>query len=484
MNVEFASNTLYYGDCLDVMSDFPDGCIDLIYLDPPFNSNQKYHAIFKASGLGIAPQLKAFDDAWKWDDVSAERVQRLKGAVANPASKVVAGLEMFIPQSEMLSYISYMAERLFVTRRLLNDKGSIYLHCDPTASHYLKLVMDAIFGEDNFRNEIVWHYRRWTAASKQFQRMHDLIFWYAKTNDYVFTKPLQDYADEDYIEDTVRGVVDGKLVRLKNEDGEYIKRAKQKGGVLMHDVWHDINFIAPTAAERLKYPTQKPLALLDRIIKASSNPDDLVLDPFAGCGTTVEAAVKNNRRVIGIDILPFALRLINAHRIPTPFPIQGVPVDFETASALAKADPFKFQDWAISLIDGLAANSQKVGDAGVDGYGAFLNEPDNMNRKAIIVQVTGASGSQKAKYDQLHAAVHNENAAMGILITLDPQTAQSRWRNTLEPIRMGQTTYRPIQCFSIKEYYQHDRQWEVLLTLPPLANPWTGKPVQRTLWNY
>ena len=484
MNTPFA-NTLYYGDCLDIMVGFPDSYIDLICLDPPFNSNEKYNKVFKDSGLRIDPQIKAFDDVWLWDNTSGERVARVKNAVANPASKVIAGFEGFIPQSKMLSYTSYMAERLFMMRRILKDTGSIYLHCDPYASHYLKLVMDAIFGEKNFRNEIIWHYRRWTAASKQFQKMHDVLFFYTKTANYVFNKQLQAYADESYIEDTVRGIIDGKLVRLKDDKGNYIKRNHENKGVVMHDVWEDINFIAPTADERLGYPTQKPLALYERIIKASSNPDDLVLDPFAGCGTTIEAAAKNGRNVIGIDILPFALRLINRYRLApngiTPLPIEGVPVDMDTARQLARTAPFKFQDWTISLIDGLASNPQKIGDDGIDGFGMFLNTPDNMDRKAIIVQVTGASGSQKAKFDRLHANIRNENAAMGILITLDAQTAQRNWKHTLDPIRMGETTYAPIQCFSIEEYYRNNERWDRILTLPSLANPWTGKHMQQKI---
>ena len=237
--------------------------------------------------------------------------------------------------------------------------------------------------------------------------------------------------------------------------------------------------------ERLGYPTQKPLTLYERIIKASSNPGDLVLDPFAGCGTTIEAAAKNGRDVIGIDILPFALRLINRYRLApngiNPLPIEGVPVDMDTARQLARAAPFKFQDWTISLIDGLASNPQKVGDDGIDGFGMFLNTPDNMDRKAIIVQVTGASGSQKAKFDRLHANIRNENAAMGILITLDAQTAQRNWKHTLDPIRMGETTYAPIQCFSVEEYYRNNERWEPILTLPSLANPWTGKHMQQKI---
>ncbi len=457
MNTPFAPNTLYYGDCLDIMSGFPDNYIDLICLDPPFNSNEKYNKVFKDSGLRIDPQIKAFDDVWLWDNTSAERVARVKNAVANPASKVIAGFEGFIPRSKMLSYTSYMAERLFMMHRILKETGSIYLHCDPYASHYLKLVMDAIFGENNFRNEIVWCYGLGGSSSKVFSRKHDIILFYTKSSNWYFDKPTMPSTSA-------------------------MMAGKEKG---MVDYWVDIPTINNMANERLGYPTQKPIALYERIIKASSNPGDLVLDPFAGCGTTIEAAKKNGRDVIGIDILPFALRLINRYRLSPngieSLPIQGVPVDIDTARQLARTNPFKFQDWTISLIDGLASNPQKVGDDGIDGFGMFLNTPDNMDRKAIIVQVTGAAGSQKAKFDRLHANIRNENAAMGILITLDAQTAQRNWKHTLDPIRMGETTYTPIQCFSIEEYYRDNERWDRILTLPSLANPWTGKHMQQKI---
>ena len=457
MNTPFAPNTLYYGDCLDIMSGFPDNYIDLICLDPPFNSNEKYNKVFKDSGLRIDPQIKAFDDVWLWDNTSAERVARVKNAVANPASKVIAGFEGFIPRSKMLSYTSYMAERLFMMHRILKETGSIYLHCDPYASHYLKLVMDAIFGENNFRNEIVWCYGLGGSSSKVFSRKHDIILFYTKSSNWYFDKPTMPSTSA-------------------------MMAGKEKG---MVDYWVDIPTINNMANERLGYPTQKPIALYERIIKASSNPGDLVLDPFAGCGTTIEAAKKNGRDVIGIDILPFALRLINRYRLSPngieSLPIQGVPVDIDTARQLARTNPFKFQDWTISLIDGLASNPQKVGDDGIDGFGMFLNTPDNMDRKAIIVQVTGAAGSQKAKFDRLHANIRNENAAMGILITLDAQTAQRNWKHTLDPIRMGETTYTPIQCFSIAEYYRNNEHWDRILTLPSLANPWTGKHMQQKI---
>jgi site-specific DNA-methyltransferase (adenine-specific) len=194
MNIRFAPNTLYYGDCLDILRDFPSDCVDLICLDPPFNSNAKYSTIFRNSGLNINAQIKAFDDMWLWDPKSAERVRDIKNAIANPASKVIAGFEQFIPQSPMLSYTSYMAQRLFAMHRVLKDTGSIYLHCDPTASHYLKLVLDAVFGEKNFGNEIIWHYKRWPSGNQHFQRMHDVILRYRASENATFNVQFQPYS--------------------------------------------------------------------------------------------------------------------------------------------------------------------------------------------------------------------------------------------------------------------------------------------------
>ena len=486
MNIRFAPNTLYYGDCLDILRDFPSDCVDLICLDPPFNSNAKYSTIFRNSGLNINAQIKAFDDMWLWDPKSAERVRDIKNAIANPASKVIAGFEQFIPQSPMLSYTSYMAQRLFTMHRVLKDTGSIYLHCDPTASHYLKLVMDAVFGVKNFRNEIVWHYRRWTAGNKNFQRMHDVLLRYTKSDNFKFNvqyEPYGDWIKKDYTYTDK----DGRRWRWHTVKGERYKvyLEDENRGVKLNDVWQ-IPHLGSTANERLGYPTQKPIALYERIIKASSNPGDIVLDPFAGCGTTIEAALINNRRAVGIDILPFALRLINQYRLRPngidTLPIQGVPVDLQTAFALAAADPFKFQDWSISLIDGLAANPQKVGDEGIDGFGMFYHKPDNMDTKAIIVQVTASAGSQKPKFDKLQSDVRSHNAAMGILITRDAQTAFNRWRVNLPPIAFGETTFAPMQCFSIEDYYRAGERTETLLQLPPLANPWTGKLMQKLLF--
>ena len=300
MAQNFLDNTLYEIDNLDVLRGMNSETVDLIATDPPFNTkrNRSGTAGFYVDNWKWGDTDK-LPDQWKWNEVHPKWLEEIKDDHkalyhAIDAAKHCQG-------EDTAAFLCFLSVRLLEMHRTLKDTGSIYLHCDPTASHYIKMCMDAIFGKKNFRNEIVWHYRRWTAASKQFQKMHDIILYYTKTNRYIFTKPLQGYADEKYIEDTVRGMVDGKLVRLKDKKGNYIKRETQKGGVLMHDVWSDINFIAPTAKERTGSPDQKPIALYERIIKASSNEGDLVLDPFCGCATTIIAAENLNRRWVGID---------------------------------------------------------------------------------------------------------------------------------------------------------------------------------------
>jgi len=260
---ERPANQLILGDNLEVLRTLSSESIDLIYIDPPFFSGRNYNVIW-----GDTNEVRSFYDIWE------------------------GGID---------SYLVWLNARLWEMRRVLKKTGSIYVHCDWHASHYIKTEMDKIFGYENFLNEIVWHYKRWSAAANSFQNMHDIIFWYSKTTEYTFSKPLQAYADDKWIEDTVRGFVDGKLVRLKDVKGNYIKRDKENKGVLMHDVWEDINFIPPTGKERLGYPTQKPEALLERIIKASSNEGDVVADFFCGGGTTLAVAQKLKRNFIGCD---------------------------------------------------------------------------------------------------------------------------------------------------------------------------------------
>ncbi|MXV99614.1 MAG: hypothetical protein F4126_08615 [Acidimicrobiaceae bacterium] len=300
----WADKTVFTGDNLPIMRAMNSESVDLIYLDPPFNSKADY-----AAPIGSAAAGAAFKDTWTLSDVDVEWINLLEDKHPKLWRVLLAAMT---PSDK--SYLAYMAVRLLEMHRLLKPDGSLYLHCDPTMSHYLKLLLDAVFGRHPLRNEIIWHYRRWSGASKQFQRMHDVLLWYSRGESWTFTRPLQDYAHPEFIETTVREMRDGRLVRARDADGNYIRRKSKNEGVLMHDVWDDINFIAPTSKERVGYPTQKPLALLQRVITASSNPGDLVFDPFCGCATTLVAADDLTRSWTGIDISPKAAELVT-HRI-------------------------------------------------------------------------------------------------------------------------------------------------------------------------
>ncbi|MDR0926293.1 MAG: site-specific DNA-methyltransferase, partial [Ignavibacteria bacterium] len=304
MPEENFTNTLYTNDNLFILNGLNSDLVDLIYLDPPFNTKRLFSAPIGSKAAG-----SSFKDMWTWQDVNEAYLENLVDTF--PAVEDYIKSVGLLHSKAMKAYLTYMVQRIIEMHRILKDTGSLCLHCDPTASHYLKLLLDEIFGKNNFRNEIVWYYRRWTAVSNRFQRMHDIIYWYSKDkNCATFTKPLQEYSDPSLIETTVRGVVDGKLQRLKNPDGTYIQRQKENEGVLMHDVWTDINFIPPTSKERTGYPTQKPLKLLKRIITALSNPGDIVLDPFCGCATACVAAQQLGRKWIGIDVEENAVQIL------------------------------------------------------------------------------------------------------------------------------------------------------------------------------
>ncbi len=283
--------TLYYGDCLEWMRRWPDECVDLIYLDPPFNSNAGYNVLFD-TGHDAPAQVRAFDDTWKWDAAAVDRLQRMQSAVGHPAHSAVTGLFSQLGNSGMLAYLTYMAERLAEMRRLLKSTGSIYLHCNPTASHYLKIVMDAVFGAGNFRNEIVWSYRTGGVSKRYWPRKHDVLLFYVKSDSYTH-RPLQE-----------RILYDKPFF-----NAQFDEEGRPYADVYVRDVWDDIKPLINVSKERLGYPTQKPVALLERIIKASSSPSDIVLDPFCGCGTTIVAAESLGRRWAGIEASDFAIEL-------------------------------------------------------------------------------------------------------------------------------------------------------------------------------
>ncbi len=464
--MQFRHDSLFYGDCLEVMRAWPAACVDLVYLDPPFNSKADYNVLF--GNGGDRRQTLAFEDTWRWDESAVERLTALDRAAANPARTAIAGLHGVLGDCAMMAYLSYMAERLVEISRVLKDTGSVYLHCDPTASHYLKVVMDAVFGPANFRNEIVWRIG-WVSGFKSQKkgwiRNHDTILYYLKS------PAAAARFNKEYIP-CPPGYV--------RRDG----RPPTGKGVPVEDTWNcsgadvlDSIMIKSFSTEKLGYPTQKPVALLERIVKASSNRGEVVLDPFCGCGTTVDAANRLGRQWIGIDISPFAIDLIKNRRLKDKrIPVNGIPVDMETARTMARTRPFDFEKWAVTRIPGLVPNARQTRDRGIDGTGYMLDPPGDSGG-LILAQVKGGKFHMGQLRDFLHT-VNREKAALGVFITLDKvasRAARVEARGAGD-VAMGARRWPKVQLRSIADWF--DRREP---DLPPLADPFTGKPMQRDM---
>ena len=468
---------LYYGDCLDWMREWlPEAreSVDLIYLDPPFKSNTNYNILFGSDDGGESAQMRGFEDTWKWDRAASERVRDIENAPMNSLHAVMGAFRMVLGNSGMLAYLSYMGLRLLEMRSLLKPTGSIYLHCDPTASHYLKMLMDAIFGPAQFQNEVIWRYRRWPAKQRRFQKMHDVILMYWNGESVGAFNQLYEELAPSTVETwgTKAQVADFSSGRRKPGQTE-----DESPGAPMSDVWN-IGIIAPIAKERLGYPTQKPLRLLDRIVSASSNPGDLVLDPFCGCGTTIEAAHKLDRRWIGIDISATAIDLILERRL-RPLGIAaeafGIPQSLADARKLAAEKPFDFEAWAVTRIPGLAPNERKRGDEGVDGRGRMLDQPADYESKLVLAQVKGGRSFQLGQFRDFLHVMERESAACGVFITLSPVTSGQARALAAEAgeVTVGAERYPRVQLWSIADYFEKRRPH-----LPVLTDPYTGKPVE------
>ncbi len=430
-------NRLYYGDCLTIMQDWPLDFVDLIYLDPPFNSNRQYNAIYKdETGRQLPGQVEAFCDMWELDE---ERIRVIKHmpvlmreAGIDDAAADLWRLWMYALRNtnpRLLAYLSYMTQRLLIMRRILKSTGSIYLHCDPTASHYIKILMDAIFGQKNFRNEIVWSYRRWPAKQRNFQRMHDVILRYC-----IGDKPTWNQLYEPLAESTIKTFGNKRQI-ADFSTGKRLPRQldEESPGAPMRDVWN-IGIIAPIAKERMGYATQKPLALLDRIIKASSNPGDLVLDPFCGCATTLEAAHRLGRRWIGIDIAIHAIKRVARVRLTErlglvegkDFVVEGVPNNVEGAQDLWRRDKYHFQKWAVEQVEGFVT-TKRTSDGGIDGR-LYFAIPDAKALQSMIVEVKGGKHVNITDLRALKGILENDSASMAGLIVLHP-LSQTKLRN-------------------------------------------------------
>ncbi len=418
------TNALYYGDNLAIIRKYiPDDSIDLIYLDPPFNSKATYNVLFKEpTGEQSKAQVEAFEDTWHWTEETEKAFQEIVDTAPSDVVNLMNALKDAIHEgNDMMAYLTMMCIRLLELKRVLKDTGSIYLHCDPTASHYLKIVLDTIFGGKNFRNEITWHYRRWPAKQKNFQRMHDTILFYSKVyRDNIFNillEPLSKGTQKRWKgkKSLVEFEGDTRLVTQMTEE--------DSPGRPADDVWN-IPVINSQAKERLGYPTQKPEALLDRIIKASSNEGDVVLDPFCGCGTALVAAHRLNRKWIGIDITHLAISImkwrLKSNFSDIAFKVIGEPVDLSGAKALADQNKYQFQWWALSLIGARPYGDKKKGaDTGIDGYYYFN---DGGKTKKVIVSVKGGQNIDVSLIRDLNAVVEREKAAMGFFITLKQPT--------------------------------------------------------------
>lgn len=482
---QITENMLFYGDNLSILREhIQSESVDLIYLDPPFNSSRNYNVLFKDEhGTDSEAQILAFEDTWHWGQESEQTYAELLTEAPDQVARMIEALRGFIGTNQMLAYLVMMTARLVELHRVLKPTGSLYLHCDSTASHYLKIILDAIFGAKNFRNEIIW--KRQTAhsdAKHQFANVTDTLLFYVKSTEAQFIPQYGPY-DPKYIENFYRhddhdgrGVYrrdnmaspnprpnmmyewlgfpcpdkgwryqretmqklhdEGRIWYPRQKDGTLdtskrpqLKRyLNEQEGSIITNIWVDIQPLHDVAAERLGYPTQKPLTLLERIIQSSSNPGDIVLDPFCGCGTAIAAAHKLDRKWIGIDVTHLSIAL-QKYRLEAMFPgikfkVIGEPKDMGAARKLAQDDRYQFQWWALSLIRARPLGGQqgscegkKGSDKGIDGVIAFIDDASNKAKRALVQVKSGHVKSGDIR--DLVGAIQREKAAIGVFITLE-----------------------------------------------------------------
>ncbi len=522
-------NTLYFGDNLHVLREhIASESVDLVYLDPPFNSNANYNILFRSpDGDSSESQIEAFEDTWHWNDSAEDAFDEVMRSGNTDAFTLLRAMREFLGDNDMMAYLAMMAVRLIELHRVLKPTGSLYLHCDPTASHYLKLLLDGVFGATSFRNEIVWKRTGAHGGARRWGPVHDTILFYSKSKDFIWNKVLQDY-DPYYVADkftkeddrgffqdisltgpevrtgasgkpwrgcdpTAKGrhwappaeagrLISGyeamdsqqKLDALESDNRIYwpkpkkgqeaFPRVKQypADGQAIQSVIQDIGALNSQAQERLGYPTQKPLALLERIIAASSNEGDVVLDPFCGCGTAVHAAQKLGRQWVGIDVTHLAIGLIEK-RMKDAFPglafeVKGRPQSLKAAEDLAKRDKHQFELWALSVVDADPWKGGRKGpDGGIDGIIWF--KPDGKKTEKAIVEVKGGATGVK-DVGRLAQVMEREGAKIGVLITAQlPTRAMERdaaavgvWENEYT----GRKHPR-LQIITLAELFQNKR---------------------------
>ncbi|PXA83816.1 site-specific DNA-methyltransferase [Nostoc sp. 3335mG] len=529
------SNRLYYGDNLDVLrAHVRDESVDLVYLDPPFNSNTGYNLLFaSAASSRVEASIEAFDDTWTWGEASQDAMLDIDGGTNRTLQVMMRAMHDALGDSPLMAYLAMMAVRLVELHRVLKASGSLYLHCDPTASHYLKLVLDAVFGAGNFRSEVIWKRTSAHNSAKRWGPIHDVIFFYSKSTDYLWNRIFTDY-DKSYVERyyrhtddrgrfrlsdlTASGVRNGESgqpwngfdptihgrhwaipgiikqsfpdappdlktlgwLDLLDEHRHVVGSGEGEGwphfkrylhameGQSPQDIIDDIHPLGQRHAERLGYPTQKPRALLERIIAASSNPGDVVLDPFCGCGTAVDAAQKLGRRWIGIDVTHIAIGMIE-DRMREGYPgIQfetiGVPRDLASAERLAADDPHQFQQWVSWQVGGYPRD-KKGGDRGIDGWFNYLSAGGKV--ESGVISVKAGDSVNPTMVRDLGRVMERDKFRFGLFIMKSLPTRGMREEAALHPtIETEFGRFPALQIVTLAELMHGHRP-----KLPPLISP-------------
>ena len=554
---KFQTNALYFGDNLGWMEQWPDESIDLIYLDPPFNSNTNYNMIF-----GTGAQVRAYDDTWQWGPTAVQDRDRAL-AFGGALAIAVEGFCKMLPETPMLAYLCHLAPRLQHMHRLLKLTGSLYLHCDDTAGHYIKVLMDAVFAPQNYKNTIIWKRALAHNDAQRFGRITDFILFYTKSSNYTWNgdaiaevktdarkrkayasqdkhgrwrgenltgagvtkdgasaKPwkgydvfamgrhwavpkvgygkyadyikehfIPNYDEIDDIHDRLdaldeAGLIhhpkDGKWPRLKRY-ADADEGSAPQNLILGAEGFHA--FSNKLKSEYLGYNTQKPEALLRQFIKASSNPGDVVLDPYCGCGTTIRVCrdiegtrngKETRRDFIGIDLTHIAISVVESDyqaKFGEYLQVFGTPEDMESARDLFARNPFQFEAWAVAKVAGLAPNQKKTGDRGVDGRGyVIVDESDK--RELVLAQVKGGKNLKPADIRDFIGTMANEGAVLGIFLVMENALITSGMRSAAatESVKILGKNYPKVQIFSVEDRFAGRTP-----DLPPLINPITNK---------
>ena len=523
---QVSPNQLWFGDNLEILrAHVPDESVDLVYLDPPFNSNRAFNVIFGKhpdDAEAVAAQIKAFDDTWHWTSTTERQYQQyIAGGVPLRVGSALKAFYMLLDANDPMAYLVNMAPRLVELRRVLKPTGSLYLHCDPTMSHYLKIMLDAIFGPEQFQNEISWQRAGAKNDSVRYGRCHDVILFYTVGRKFTwspqYTPFEQASINKNYthveaitgrryrrgdltaakpggdVDFEWRGVrpykgrhwafskerleqmyAEGRIEFRRTGMPVYKRYLDEQPGVPLQDVWTDIR-LTSADKERIGYPTQKPMALLDRIIAASSRPGDVVLDPFCGCGTTIDAAERLGRHWIGIDVAFIAIdiirkRLSRRYGRSVSYELGGSPRDLAGANALFEKDEFEFQTWAVTQLDA-EPNEKRSGDKGVDGVTSFYIDHRTTGR--VIISVKGGRNVKPEHVRDLVGTVATQKAQMGILImraepSLGVRDAANHAGTYTWPLN-GQT-YPKIQIITIKQLLDGKRP-----VIPTQIMPYTRR---------